>query len=274
MAKPDLPRLALTPGEPAGIGPDLCAQLAMAAFPAQLVAVADPSLLADRARRQGLDLELVGFDPGAPRLAHRAGSLPVLPLSLAQPSQPGRLDPANAAYVLDCLGRACAGCLKGEFDALVTGPVHKGVINDAGFPFSGHTEFLAELCGADPVMMLAAPGLRVALATTHLPLRQVPAHLTREGLARVIRILDRDLRERFGKGDDAAAGALLAPNQVVLGMGCQAGVVDALDGGVIHQPLGQGLSGAGMGQHPQLQGLQALEEDPGVEGTHAGPGGT
>jgi len=198
LAKPDLPRLALTPGEPAGIGPDLCAQLAMAAFPAQLVAIADPRLLADRARRLGLDLELVGFDPGAPRLAHRAGSLPVLPLSLAQPSQPGRLDPANAAYVLDCLRRACAGCLKGEFDALVTGPVHKGVINDAGFPFSGHTEFLAELCGADPVMMLAAPGLRVALATTHLPLRQVPAHLTREGLARVIRILDRDLRERFG----------------------------------------------------------------------------
>lgn len=199
MANATLPRLVITPGEPAGIGPELCAQVAQADFPAQWVVIADPDLLRDRAQRLGLDLELVLYDPDAPRLPQRAGILQVLPLALRHhPSQPGLLDPANAAYVLDCLERACDGCLTGEFDALVTGPVHKGVINDAGFPFSGHTEFLAARCGADPVMMLAAPGLRVALATTHLPLRQVADHITPAGLEGVIRILDRDLRQRFG----------------------------------------------------------------------------
>ncbi len=198
MANPTLPRIVITPGEPAGIGPELCAQVAQADFPAQWVVIADPDLLRDRAQRLGLGLELVLYDPIAPRLPQRAGILQMLPLALRQHSQPGRLDTANAAYVLDCLERACDGCLTGEFDALVTGPVHKGVINDAGFPFSGHTEFLAARCGADPVMMLAAPGLRVALATTHLPLRQIADHITPEGLERVIRILDRDLRQRFG----------------------------------------------------------------------------
>ncbi len=198
MANATLPRLVITPGEPAGIGPELCTQVAQADFPAQWVVIADPDLLRDRAQQLGLDLELVPYDPAAPRLPQRAGMLQVLPLALRHPSQPGLLDPANAAYVLDCLERACDGCLAGEFDALVTGPVHKGVINDAGFPFSGHTEFLAARCGSDPVMMLAAPGLRVALATTHLPLRQVADHITPAGLERVIRILDRDLRQRFG----------------------------------------------------------------------------
>ncbi len=198
MANATLPRLVITPGEPAGIGPELCAQVAQADFPAHWVVIADPDLLRDRAQRLGLDLELVRYDPGAPRLPQRAGMLQVLPLALRHPSQPGLLDPANALYVLDCLKRGCDGCLAGEFDALVTGPVHKGVINDAGFPFSGHTEFLAARCGSDPVMMLAAPGLRVALATTHLPLRQVADHITPAGLEGVIRILDRDLRQRFG----------------------------------------------------------------------------
>jgi 4-hydroxythreonine-4-phosphate dehydrogenase len=193
-----LPRLVLTPGEPAGIGPEICVQLAQADFPAQWLVIADSDLLHDRAERLGLALELVAYDPDAPRRAHRAGILPILPMALHQPSQPGRLDPANAAYVLDCLTRACDGCLAGEFDALVTGPVHKGIINDAGFPFSGHTEFLASRCGADPVMMLAAPGLKVALATTHLPLSAVAEHITPEGLTRVIRILDRALRQDFG----------------------------------------------------------------------------
>ncbi|MCO5763196.1 MAG: 4-hydroxythreonine-4-phosphate dehydrogenase PdxA [Chromatiaceae bacterium] len=202
MSAPALPpRLALTPGEPAGIGPDLCVRIAQDAFPAQLIAVADPALLQDRARILGLPLELLPYDPAAPRWTHRPGALQVLAQPLAQAAAPGRLDPRNAAYVLACLARACDGCRGGEFDALVTGPVHKGVINDAGIPFSGHTEFLAERCGAEPVMMLAAPGLRVALATTHLPLRQVPDHITREGLERVIRILHRDLRQRFGLAD-------------------------------------------------------------------------
>ncbi|MBP8024304.1 MAG: 4-hydroxythreonine-4-phosphate dehydrogenase PdxA [Chromatiaceae bacterium] len=198
MANATLPRFVLAPGEPAGIGPELCAQVAQGDFPAQWVIIADLDLLRDRAQRLGLDIERVIYDPGAPRQSQRAGILQVLPMALRHPSQPGHLDPANAAYVLDCLGRACDGCLAGEFDALITGPVHKGVINDAGFPFSGHTEFLAARCGADPVMMLAAPGLRVALATTHLPLRQVADHITQESLERVIRILNRDLRQRFG----------------------------------------------------------------------------
>ncbi len=198
MANATLPRLVLTPGEPAGIGPELCALVGQAGFPAQWVIMSDPDLLRDRAQRLGLDIELVVYDPGAPRQPQRAGTLQVLPITLRHPSHPGRLDPANATYVLDCLRRACDGCLAGEFDALVTGPVHKGVINDAGFPFTGHTEFLAARCGADPVMMLATPGLRVALATTHLPLRQVADHITPEGLERVIRILDLDLRRRFG----------------------------------------------------------------------------
>ncbi len=166
-----LPRLVLTPGEPAGIGPDLCVQLAQRAFPAQLVAIAAPDLLRDRARRLRLPLELLPYTPGIPPLAQRAGSLSILPLPMARLQPPGQLDPANAPYVLATLARACDGCLAGEFDALVTGPVHKGIINDAGIPFSGHTEFLAARCGAEPVMMLVAPGLRVALATTHLPLR-------------------------------------------------------------------------------------------------------
>lgn len=201
MTTPALPRLVLTPGEPAGIGPDLCVQIAQDAFPAQLIAVADPALLQDRARLLGLPLALLPYDPAVARQAHRPGTLQVLAQPLAQAAEPGRLDPRNAAYVLACLARACDGCLNGEFEALVTGPVHKGVINDAGIPFSGHTEFLAARCGAEPVMMLATPGLRVALATTHVPLSQVPEHITRAGLESVIRILHRDLHQRFGLAD-------------------------------------------------------------------------
>ena len=198
MRPATLPRLVLTPGEPAGIGPDLCVQLAQEDYPAQLVAIADPDLLEDRARRLGLPLDLISYIPDAPPRAQRAGRLDILPLPLAELKPPGQLDPANAPYVLATLARACDGCLAGEFDALVTGPVHKGIINDAGIPFSGHTEFLAVRCGAEPVMMLVAPGLRVALATTHLPLREVADQISRLGLERVIRILDADLRRRFG----------------------------------------------------------------------------
>ena len=208
------PRLALTPGEPAGIGPDLCVQLAQQASPAQLVAIADPDLLRDRARRLNLPLELIHYRPDSPPRVQRAGSLGILPLPLARLEPPGQLDPANAPYVLATLVRACDGCLAGEFDALVTGPVHKGIINDAGIPFSGHTEFLAARCGAEPVMMLVAPGLRVALATTHLPLRAVADQITRASLDWVIRILDADLRRRF---------ALTRPRILVCGLNPHAG---------------------------------------------------
>ena len=189
------PRLLLTPGEPAGIGPDLAIAIAQAPLAAGLAVVADPDLLLARARQLGLPLTLhEPHDAG-----HRPGSLQLLPVRLARPVQPGRLDPANAAYVLDTLRVAARACLAGEADAMVTAPVHKGVINEAGVPFSGHTEFLAELCGAPlPVMLLAAPGLRVALATTHLPLSAVPAAITADSLTAVLRVLDADLKAKFG----------------------------------------------------------------------------
>lgn len=196
-----LPRLALTPGDPAGIGPDLIVRLAAAeGYAAELVAIADPDLLAERAARLGLSLTIRPFDPAQAQAPtpSQAGQLNVWPVTLAQAATPGRLDPANAGYVLETLRRACDGCLDHTFDALVTGPVHKGVINEAGIHFTGHTEFLAERCVAEPVMMLATPGLRVALATTHLPLSAVSSAITRDALGRVIDILHRDLVERFG----------------------------------------------------------------------------
>ena len=190
-----LPRLIVTPGEPAGIGPDLIIRIAQDPLAAQLAVVADPELLTERAAQLGLPLRLVA----ASDAAHVPGSLQVHPIDTAAPVNAGHLDPANAGYVLHTLRVAARACLSGAADAMVTAPVHKGVINDAGMPFTGHTEFLAELCGAPlPVMLLAAPKLRVALATTHLPLRAVPEAITREGLTAVLRIVDGDLRAKFG----------------------------------------------------------------------------
>ncbi len=193
-----LSRLALTPGEPAGIGPDLCAQLAQSPpAGAELIAFCDPGLLEQRAASLGLPLRL--DSPGANPRPCASGELRIARVKLAAPARAGELNPANSAYVLECLRTAVRHVLDGHADALVTGPVHKAVINRAGYPFSGHTEFLAELCGRGTgVMMLATPGLRVALATTHLSLKEVPAAITRERLIEVLGILDRDLRGRFG----------------------------------------------------------------------------
>jgi 4-hydroxythreonine-4-phosphate dehydrogenase len=165
---------------------------------AELVAVVDPALLSARAAALGLPLRLRSFDPALAPQAPCPGALACLEVPLAAPASPGRLDPANSGYVLETLRRAVAACLAGDVAALVTGPVHKGVINDAGIGFSGHTEFLAALTGGEPVMLLACPGLRVALATTHLPLAAVPAALNRANLERVLRVLHRDLVTRFG----------------------------------------------------------------------------
>jgi 4-hydroxythreonine-4-phosphate dehydrogenase len=193
-----VPRVALTPGEPAGVGPDLVVRLAQAPHAAELVAVADPALLRTRAAALGLSLSVLAFEPQAPARPSAGGALRVLPVPTAAPASAGRLDARNSPYVLETLRRAVAGCLEGAFDALVTGPVHKGIVNDAGIPFSGHTEFLAALAGGDPVMMLVCPGLRVALATTHLPLAAVPQAVTAGRLERVLRVLHRDLVGRFG----------------------------------------------------------------------------
>ncbi|MEW6445445.1 MAG: 4-hydroxythreonine-4-phosphate dehydrogenase PdxA [Pseudomonadota bacterium] len=191
-------KLALTPGEPAGIGPDLVIQLAQEALPVELVAFADPDLLTTRAAQLGLPLHLIPHDHHRPARLPNASELTVYPVPLRLPVEPGLLAPANAHYVLDTLRIATRACLSGELAGLVTGPVHKGVINEAGIPFTGHTEFLAELTGGHPVMMLATGHLRVALATTHIPLRAVADAIDSPTLEKVCRILDHDLRERFG----------------------------------------------------------------------------
>jgi|TARA_B100001059_G_scaffold236736_1_gene289563 4-hydroxythreonine-4-phosphate dehydrogenase len=192
-------RLAITAGEPAGIGPDLCLMLAQQPASCERVVIADPQLLEQRGAQLGLRVELQPFDPDALPAAQAAGQLSVLPVSLAAECRPGELNRANAAYVLDTLRLAGAGALNGTFDAIVTAPVHKGIINDAGVPFSGHTEFFAEQTATEQVvMMLACPGLRVALATTHLPLRQVADAITGPLIERVMRILHTDLLSKFG----------------------------------------------------------------------------
>ena len=205
--------LALTTGEPAGIGPDLVLRLATAPPEGvRLVVVADPAVLEERAARLGLDVPLFPWHPGgnAPE-----NGLEVLPLDCPAPVQPGHLEPRNARHVLATLERAGRGCLEGEFDGLVTAPLHKGVINDAGIPFTGHTEYLANLAEVEQVvMLLAADSMRVALATTHLPLRQVPDAITREGLAGTLRILHHDLQRRFG---------LTRPRILVCGLNPHAG---------------------------------------------------
>jgi 4-hydroxythreonine-4-phosphate dehydrogenase len=166
------PVIALTSGEPAGIGPELCLKLAAERLPARLVAIGDRALL-----------------QGFPEIEH---------VPMARPRVPGKLDPANSRYVLAVLERALAGCLRGEYAAMVTAPVQKSVINDAGIAFSGHTEFLAERAAAPHVvMMLVGGGLRVALATTHLPLSEVPKAITRDSIVKTLRVLDRDLKRRF-----------------------------------------------------------------------------
>ena len=191
---------ALTPGEPAGIGPDLCLLQARDAQPHALVAIASRQLLSERAAQLGVQIQLLDVGPGRwPQQPAPAGSLYVWDTPLAAPVQPGQLDPANAAYVLQTLTRAGQGCLDGTFAGMITAPVHKGVINEAGIAFSGHTEFLAELTATEQVvMMLATHGLRVALVTTHLPLRQVADAITGERLQRVTRILHADLQNKFG----------------------------------------------------------------------------
>ena len=192
-----LPRIALTSGEPAGIGPDVCLGLAARELDCDLVCLGDRELLTERARALGLKVELRSYDRAAHR--HVPGTLTVEHRPLPAPAIAGRLDARNAPYVLNLLERACTGALGGEFAAIVTAPVHKGIINDAGIPFTGHTEFFAQLTRSPrPVMMLATPSLRVALATTHLPLAAVSAAITTELLCEVLEIIDRDLARWWG----------------------------------------------------------------------------
>jgi 4-hydroxythreonine-4-phosphate dehydrogenase len=179
-----MPVIALTTGEPAGIGPELALLLERSQLAAKIIAIGDAGMLAER---------------GAVVGARADPTLEIEHVQLARPSRAGQLDPANAPYVLATLDRAIDGCLSGEYDAMVTAPVHKGVINDAGIAFTGHTEYLAARTGTDRVvMMLVGGGLRVALATTHLSLADVPQAITRESLSATLRVLDKDLAAQFG----------------------------------------------------------------------------
>src|SRR6266851_4628728 len=189
-----VPVIAVTSGEPAGIGPDVCLALARKRFAARIVVLGDREMLGSRARQLGLGARLC--DPGA---GLTSDSIACLHMPLSSPCRAGTLDPRNAPYVISLIDRAIAGCKAGEFAAITTAPVHKGVINDGGIPFIGHTEYLAERTGtAQVVMMLAGGGLRVALATTHLALKDVPRALTREGLERTLRVLHAELIRRLG----------------------------------------------------------------------------
>ncbi len=195
----NISRVVITPGEPAGIGPDLVVALAQRNWPVELVVCASPELLLERAALLGLPLSLTPLATDKPAIAQRAGHLTILPVALPEPVIPGQLNAANSAYVVETLARACDGCLSGEFAALITGPVHKGIINDAGIPFIGHTEFFEERSQCEKVvMMLATEELRVALVTTHLPLKAISDAITPDLLRQIVTILYHDLQTKFG----------------------------------------------------------------------------
>jgi 4-hydroxythreonine-4-phosphate dehydrogenase len=189
-----LPTIVLTAGEPAGIGPDLVVLASQMELGCRLAICADPDLLAERAKQLAIPVSIVDWE----KQAHKRGQLAVLPVTLNTSATPGHLDQSNAGYVLETLKLAATGCIQGEFDALVTGPLQKSIINDAGISFTGHTEYLADLSNTSRVvMMLATDTLRVALATTHLPLRDVSAQITEKLLTEVLLILQHDLQSKF-----------------------------------------------------------------------------
>ncbi|MFP3013575.1 MAG: 4-hydroxythreonine-4-phosphate dehydrogenase PdxA [Arsenophonus sp. NC-QC1-MAG3] len=191
--------IVLTPGEPSGVGPDILIQLAQQNWPVRLVVCADPDLLITRADQLGLELELTIYSSEAQNNNQAVKTLTVLPIKLSAPVKAGQLNKQNSTYVIETLNCAYNGCMTGEFSALVTGPVHKGIINDAGIPFTGHTEFFADKSKTKKVvMMLTTETLRVALATTHLPLKQVSDAITFQSLQEVIYILNHELKYKFG----------------------------------------------------------------------------
>ena len=195
-----IPTLVFTPGEPAGIGPDLIIKIAQQPWSAAVVVCADKNLLKQRAEQLNLPITLHKYRKGEELPQHEPGHLWVEHIPVCEEVTAGELCTANGHYVVDCLKRASDGNLSGEFDAIVTGPVHKGVINQAGVAFSGHTEFLAHEANCnDVVMMLATEGLRVALVTTHIPLAYVAKAVTAERLANIITILHNDLTKKFGE---------------------------------------------------------------------------
>ncbi|NOI76309.1 4-hydroxythreonine-4-phosphate dehydrogenase PdxA [Vibrio coralliilyticus] len=208
-------RIVVTAGEPAGIGPDLVLALSKQSWPHQIVVSADKGLLEQRAKQLNIDIQLIDYDASALPTPQKAGSLVVDHIALNVPAIAGQLDEKNGHYVLETLERAALGCMNGEFDAIVTGPVHKGVINRAGVAFSGHTEFFADKSNTPlVVMMLATEGLRVALVTTHIPLAYVSKAVTEDRLKKIVHILHQDLVEKF---------AISSPKIYVCGLNPHAG---------------------------------------------------
>ena len=208
-------RIIITTGEPAGIGPDVVVTAAQRDWPAQLVAIGDSELLKDRAAQLGIDLTLSSYNTSRQPSTHIRGNLAFIHLPMNVPCRPGELNPDNASYVLAQLELAAHSCLTGDFSAMVTAPVQKSVINAAGFPFTGQTEFIGQLSdGISGVMLLMAPDIRIALATTHLPLREVPDRIEASHLEKTIITLHRDLRNRF---------CISNPRITVLGLNPHAG---------------------------------------------------
>ena len=194
----EIMRILITPGEPAGIGPDVTVQIAQEAWPAELIAIADPLLLQERAKQIGLPLECIPWHPEQKATLHQKKTLKVLPVSLDASVAPGKLNKTNAAYVIHTLENAASLCEKKAAHAIVTGPVHKGILNDAGIAFTGHTEFFAHHAGVKhTVMLFVIDDLKIALATTHLPLSDVPKAITKEKLRLVLSILNRELTQLF-----------------------------------------------------------------------------
>ena len=208
-------KILITSGEPAGIGPDIILKLlSQQNFPAELVVVGDPDIFSARAKQLGIDIKLNQYNPKAEN-SHSAHHINIIPIHCPAPVIAGKLNPDNAHYVLETLEFAAKACLNKDFAAMVTPPIHKGVINEAGVAFSGHTEFLAELTKTKlPVMMLAADKLRVALATTHLPLSEVSNAITAELLEDILTILHHDLQQKF---------AIQQPHILVCGLNPHAG---------------------------------------------------
>jgi 4-hydroxythreonine-4-phosphate dehydrogenase len=197
---PSIPRIVITPGEPAGIGPDIVLQLACQdiLFPAELIVISDPDLLMARAKSLSLSVELIACDLTKPAKKHLPGTLKIIPISLKAPCIPGQINCLNSAFVIHSLSLAVDFCLENKVEAFVTGPVNKAAMNMAGIPFTGHTEFLAARCHVNDVLMLFVVNqLRVALATTHIPLAQVPSAITISHLTKTLHLLDRELKNKF-----------------------------------------------------------------------------
>lgn len=235
-----IPRIAITPGEPAGIGPDLVLKIAQQEWPAQLIALADKEMLLQRAEQLGLPISLVDFDPAASAQQHQKGQLFVVQHDLESACVAGQLNEKNGHYVVETLTTASQGNMDGLFDAIVTGPVHKGIINQSGIPFSGHTEFFANHSNtSDVVMLLATEGLRVALVTTHIPLAYVAKAITPERLTKVATILYKDLQSKFG---------IKQPKVLVCGLNPHAGEGGHLGREEIEiiEPVIQSLNAEGM----------------------------